>query len=94
MDARGLFSGTAVLDRQRLGIVVRGVLLPVRDDNHDYTAGALTLGLGGQTLAKARVNIVAIAQTASERNISVVVARDQAEEAVRQLHKRFVSGEK
>jgi aspartokinase len=44
-----------------------------------------------ETLAKARVNIVAIAQTASERNISVVVARDQAEEAVRALHKRFVS---
>jgi aspartate kinase len=47
-----------------------------------------------ETLAKARVNIVAIAQTASERNISVVVARDQAEEAVRALHKRFVTAEK
>jgi aspartate kinase len=44
-----------------------------------------------ETLAKARVNIVAIAQTASERNISVVVARDQAEDAVRALHKRFVT---
>jgi aspartokinase len=44
-----------------------------------------------ETLAKARVNIVAIAQTASERNISVVVARDQAEEAVRALHKKFVT---
>ena len=44
-----------------------------------------------ETLAKARINIVAIAQTASERNISVVVARDQAEEAVRALHKRFVT---
>ena len=44
-----------------------------------------------ETLARARVNIVAIAQTASERNISVVVARDQAEEAVRALHARFVT---
>jgi aspartokinase len=44
-----------------------------------------------ETLARARVNVVAIAQTASERNISVVVGRDQAEEAVRALHKRFVS---
>ncbi len=45
-----------------------------------------------ETLARSRVNVVAIAQTASERNISVVVARDQAEEAVRALHKKFVTG--
>lgn len=45
-----------------------------------------------ETLAKAKVNVVAIAQTASERNISVVVARDHAEDAVRALHKRFVTG--
>lgn len=41
-------------------------------------------------LARADVNIDAIAQTASERNISVVVEAAQAEAAVRALHEQFV----
>jgi len=44
-------------------------------------------------LARESINIDAIAQTASERNISVIVARDQAEAAVRALHRRFVEEE-
>ncbi|MCW8137423.1 MAG: aspartate kinase [Planctomycetota bacterium] len=44
-------------------------------------------------LAAEGINIDAIAQTASERNISVVVARDQAHAAVRALHRRFVTSE-
>lgn len=42
------------------------------------------------TLAQHGINVDAIAQTASERNISVIVAADQAEAAVRALHARFV----
>ncbi len=41
-------------------------------------------------LAAEGVNIEAIAQTASERNISVIVGRAQAHAAVRALHARFV----
>jgi aspartokinase len=41
-------------------------------------------------LAKVGVNIESIAQTASERNISVIVAAAQAKTAVRALHGRFV----
>jgi aspartokinase len=41
-------------------------------------------------LAAAGVNIESIAQTASERNISVIVKSDQAKVAVRALHKQFV----
>ncbi len=41
-------------------------------------------------LAAAGVNIESIAQTASERNISVIVKSDQAQVAVRALHKQFV----
>ena len=43
-----------------------------------------------ECLAAEQINIDAIAQTATERNISVVVDRDQAVPAVRALHKRFV----
>jgi aspartate kinase len=43
-----------------------------------------------ECLAREKINIVAIAQTASERNISVVVSRSDAENAVRALHARFV----
>lgn len=41
-------------------------------------------------LAAEGINIDVIAQTASERNISVIVGRDQAQAAVRALHQRFV----
>lgn len=41
-------------------------------------------------LAAEGINIDVIAQTASERNISVIVSRDQAHAAVRALHRRFV----
>ncbi|MDC3379109.1 aspartate kinase [Planctomycetota bacterium] len=41
-------------------------------------------------LAKAKINIEVIAQTASERNISVVVAKADAHGAVKALHARFV----
>ncbi len=44
-------------------------------------------------LARASINIDAIAQTASERNISVIVAAEQAQAAVRALHERFVEGD-
>ncbi len=44
-------------------------------------------------LAAAGINIDAIAQTASERNISVIVAADQAQAAVRALHARFIERE-
>ncbi len=40
-------------------------------------------------LAQARVNIRAIAQGASERNISVVIAQDQATRALRAAHSAF-----
>jgi len=43
-----------------------------------------------QCLASHRINIVAIAQTASERNVSVIVDRKVVEEAVRALHDRFI----
>jgi aspartate kinase len=43
-----------------------------------------------ECLASEGINIDAIAQTATERNISVVVDREQATPAVRALHKRFV----
>ncbi len=43
-----------------------------------------------QCLAAHGINIVAIAQTASERNVSVIVGRSHVEEAVRALHARFV----
>ena len=42
------------------------------------------------TLAAEEINIEAIAQTASERNISVIVATGQAHAAVRALHTEFV----
>lgn len=41
-------------------------------------------------LAAEKVNIDAIAQTASERNISVIVDTGQAKTAVRALHRKFV----
>jgi aspartate kinase len=41
-------------------------------------------------LAKEGINIDVISQTASERNISVIVRRDQAKAAVRALHASFV----
>jgi aspartate kinase len=41
-------------------------------------------------LAAEKINIASIAQSASERNISVIVARAQAHAAVRALHRRFV----
>lgn len=41
-------------------------------------------------LAAEKINIDVIAQTASERNISVIVGRGQAQAAVRALHQRFV----
>jgi aspartate kinase len=44
-----------------------------------------------QCLASQGVNIVAIAQTASERNVSVIVERSLVEEAVRALHARFLA---
>jgi aspartate kinase len=44
-----------------------------------------------QCLASHGVNIVAIAQTASERNVSVIVERSLVEEAVRALHARFLT---
>ena len=43
-----------------------------------------------QCLASHGINIVAIAQTASERNVSVIVERGVVEEAVRALHARFL----
>jgi len=42
------------------------------------------------TLAEANTNIIAIAQSASERNISVVVPSDSLERAARALHEKFV----
>lgn len=41
-------------------------------------------------LAAEKINIDVIAQTASERNISVIVGREQAQAAVRALHGKFV----
>lgn len=41
-------------------------------------------------LAKEKVNVVAIAQSASERSISVVVEGDKAVQAAQALHKRFI----
>jgi aspartate kinase len=43
-----------------------------------------------QCLASHGINIVAIAQTASERNVSVIVERSVVEEAVKALHERFL----
>ncbi len=43
-----------------------------------------------QCLASHGINIVAIAQTASERNVSVIVKREVVEEAVRALHARCI----
>lgn len=43
-------------------------------------------------LAAEKINIDVIAQTASERNISVIVGRGQAHAAVRALHAKFVLG--
>ncbi len=45
-----------------------------------------------QCLAARAINIVAIAQTASERNVSVIVERPHVDEAVRALHARFIDG--
>ncbi len=44
-----------------------------------------------QCLASHGINIVAIAQTASERNVSAIVERSVVEEAVRALHARFLA---
>ncbi|VVB65744.1 putative aspartokinase [Candidatus Gugararchaeum adminiculabundum] len=41
-------------------------------------------------LAKAEINVVAIAQSASERNISVVIDKDKIELATRVLHDTFI----
>ncbi|MBI5159315.1 aspartate kinase [Candidatus Micrarchaeota archaeon] len=41
-------------------------------------------------LAKEKINVVAIAQSASERSISVVVEGDKAVQAAQALHKRFI----
>ncbi len=43
-----------------------------------------------QCLATHGVNIAAIAQTASERNVSVIIERERVAEAVRALHARFL----
>ncbi len=43
-------------------------------------------------LAEEGINVLAIAQTASERNISVIVAGGQDAAAVRALHQGFVEG--
>lgn len=51
-----------------------------------------TIGISGKlcsTLAKANVNIRAIAQGSSERNISVVVAKDDIQRALRAVHSGF-----
>jgi aspartate kinase len=41
-------------------------------------------------LATHRINILAIAQTASERNVSITVTRSHVDEAVCALHERFI----
>ncbi|GIW71046.1 MAG: aspartokinase [Planctomycetota bacterium] len=46
-----------------------------------------------ETLAAHRINILAIAQTASERNVSVILERDRVPEAVAALHERFIERE-
>ena len=43
-------------------------------------------------LAQKEINVIAIAQGSSECSISLVVAADQATEAVRQLHEEVVNG--
>ncbi|MHC4389714.1 MAG: aspartate kinase [Planctomycetota bacterium] len=43
-----------------------------------------------ECLARSEINVIAIAQTASERNVSVTVLRDDVEKAVRELHERFL----
>jgi aspartate kinase len=40
-------------------------------------------------LGEARINVIAIAQGSSECNISLVVARGDADEAVRKIHEAF-----
>lgn len=45
-------------------------------------------------LAQKDINIIAIAQGSSECSISLVVAADQATEAVRQIHREVVNGKK
>ena len=43
-------------------------------------------------LAQKDINIIAIAQGSSECSISLVVAADQATEAVRQVHSEVING--
>ncbi|MBI1877374.1 MAG: aspartate kinase [Chloroflexi bacterium] len=51
-----------------------------------------TPGISGRlfgALGRYKINVIAIAQGSSEFNISLVVARDQADDAVRAIHKEF-----
>eukprot|EP00971_Amphidinium_carterae_P058037 1147821-Amphidinium_carterae.2 len=51
-----------------------------------------TPGVSGKfftSLAKAKVNIIAIAQGSSERNVSVVVNRDNLKDALQAAHDGF-----
>jgi signal transduction histidine kinase len=78
VDARGLFSGTAVLDRQRLGIVVRGVLLllcsglSVVETVRPSSDPGTTLGRLVALMSISLVAIVALAAWPSARWVPVV----------------------
>jgi len=43
-------------------------------------------------LAQKNINVIAIAQGSSECSISLVVAADQATDAVRQIHSEVING--
>ena len=54
-----------------------------------------TPGISGRVftaLGEARINVIALAQGSSEVNISLVVAEEDADEAVRRIHDAFFGG--
>ena len=75
-----------------------GILSDIKLEDHIAIIAAVgdqmaqQIGVAGRmcnTLAKAQVNIRAIAQGASERNISLIIARDDLPRALRALHAGF-----
>lgn len=66
------------------------VLLAAVGDNMSDTPGVSGRFFGA--LAKAKVNVLAISQGSSERNISAVVNTANAQLALRSIHSAFLSG--
>ena len=90
--------GRAAIETAFAGAIAAGQVEGVRMETGLCVLAAVGDGMRGnrgvaarlfEGLAQARVNIRAIAQGASERNLSVAIAQDDAERAVRAAHATF-----